>query len=82
MERKLSEAFVASVLKELGVEGFSLLAPDGSGYTLYASSPPSAAAPGRNALAANIHYRWAVQVGTASPRAELPCQRGWWPAVR
>lgn len=59
---KLDDAFVGRVLDELGVRGFSMLAPDGEGYTLFAEHPP-----GREqleqALGKNIHYRWAVSNG-------------------
>jgi len=63
---KLSEAFVGNVLRRLGMDGFSLLAPDGMGYTLYAAEPPAQAAL-ETALAQNIHYRWAVEVGQLRP---------------
>lgn len=59
---KLCESFVRRVLDQLDVRGFSMLAPDGEGYTLFAETPP-----GRerleNALQGNIHYKWAVSSG-------------------
>lgn len=63
---KLTDAFVAAVLRDLEVSGFCLLAPDGAGYTLFAQSPPPARDLERR-LQENIHYRWAVQMGQLRP---------------
>ena len=59
---KLSEAFVSKVLSQLGLSGFSLLAPDEKGYTLYTESAANADHLER-ALQQNIHYHWAVSNG-------------------
>lgn len=59
---KLCDAFVASVLERLEVRGFALLAPDGDGYTLFASAPPDPRLMDE-ALGENPHYRWARQLG-------------------
>lgn len=63
---KLTDAFVASIMRDLDVRGFCLLAPDGSGYTLFAKSPPPAHDLEQR-LQKNIHYRWAVQMGQLRP---------------
>jgi hypothetical protein len=63
---KLSEAFVGSTLRRLGLSGFSMLAPDAErpGYTLFTEQPgPTLAARLQEALCENIHYRWCVELG-------------------
>jgi hypothetical protein len=72
---KLSEDFVASVLARLRLHGFSMLAPDGDGYTLYAERPPDPAALER-LLADNVHYRWAVRAGQLRPARTFRVERG------
>jgi hypothetical protein len=59
---KLSEAFVSETLNQLGLSGFSMLAPDEMGYTLYTESSANAEHLDQ-VLQQNIHYRWAVSNG-------------------
>ncbi len=63
---KLSEAFVSVIFEDLAADGFSLLAPDSAGYTLYSSSDIDADAFERR-LAENPQYAWAVQIGQLRP---------------
>ncbi|UCG72860.1 MAG: GH3 auxin-responsive promoter family protein [Chromatiales bacterium] len=67
---KLTDAFVASIIRDLDVRGFCLLAPDGAGYTLFARSPPPAHDLEQR-LQENVHYRWAVQMGQLRPAQTL-----------
>jgi hypothetical protein len=63
---KLSDAFVCSVINELEIQGFSLLVPDGDGYTLYTTAGVDAKKLDEK-LSANFQYAWALRIGQLQP---------------
>ena len=63
---KLTDAFVRKAISETGINGFSLLVPGQSGYTLYTSEEVSPALVDEK-LSANFQYAWALRVGQLKP---------------